>query len=394
MTANAMDIGMCPRCGRELVRGTTPTGKVCFRCPSCGGVAVTLPVLRESIGAESIAALTNAARAAESTGCACPGCGGDMSLLKVGAGKDKIEIDVCGRCLSVWCDKGEYEALAPPPQPKPGQPTMKQLLERTSPEARERYAATMAGSLPEDVSFTNFDLGDVLYDVVRLVVGAPSLWRKVKPVSPIFAIALTLSLPIAQACIFYSCHDVATGGGTGLVTPYRNFWILSDKMARKVGFDISSPLTALTFPFVQTSGVTALLYAFFLFVPLAVAERRMGHRRFLQMFLKFMAVSVLAHTLLVAVGAASGRLVGIVPVALGFLTYSSFAWPDMRIKDSLGLLSIYSGIVGLLLLGYALLGNFAREYLSVGFGAIAACIALGAFLGRRLRLANESEVRL
>lgn len=294
MAANEMDIGMCPRCGRELVRGTTPTGKVCFRCPSCGGVAVTLPALRESIGAESIAALTAAARTAERTGCACPGCGGDMSLLKVGAGKDKIEVDVCGRCLSVWCDKGEFEALAPPPPPKPDQPTMKQLLERTSPKARERYAATMVDSLPEEVSLANFDLDDILYDVVRLVIGAPSLWRRVRPVSPIFAIALTLSLPIAQACIFYSCHDIGAGGGSLSLSPYRDFWILSEKMAQKCGFDISRPLTAITFPFVQASGWIALIYAFFLFVPLAVMERRMGHRKFVQLFLKLMAVTVLA----------------------------------------------------------------------------------------------------
>ena len=49
------EIGFCPRCGRELVRGATPTGKVCFRCPSCGGMVVTLPVLRESLDAKSIA---------------------------------------------------------------------------------------------------------------------------------------------------------------------------------------------------------------------------------------------------------------------------------------------------------------------------------------------------
>lgn len=182
-------------------------------------------------------------------------------------------------------------------------------------------------------------------------------------------------------------------GGSLSLSPYRDFWILSEKMAQKCGFDISRPLTAITFPFVQASGWIALIYAFFLFVPLAVMERRMGHRKFVQLFLKLMAVTVLAQTLFVAVGAASGRLVGIVPVALGFLAYSSFAWPDLRIKSPLGLMSIYSGTVGLALLVYALLGNSTREYLSIGVGAIAACIALGAFLGRRLRLANERDAR-
>ena len=81
------EIGFCPRCGRELVRGATPTGKVCFRCPSCGGMAVTLPVLRESLDAKSIAALTRSARAAEHVGCLCPGCAGRMTLLKVGDDK-------------------------------------------------------------------------------------------------------------------------------------------------------------------------------------------------------------------------------------------------------------------------------------------------------------------
>ena len=51
-------IGVCPRCGRELVRSSTPTGKVCFRCASCGGVAVTLPVLRESLDVRGFAGLT------------------------------------------------------------------------------------------------------------------------------------------------------------------------------------------------------------------------------------------------------------------------------------------------------------------------------------------------
>ena len=88
------DIGFCPRCWRELVRGTTPTGKVCFRCPSCGGMAVTLPVLRESLDARRVAALMRAARAAEHVGCLCPGCAGRMTLLTVGEGGDKLEIDV------------------------------------------------------------------------------------------------------------------------------------------------------------------------------------------------------------------------------------------------------------------------------------------------------------
>ena len=381
------DIGFCPRCGRELVRGATPTGKVCFRCPSCGGMAVTLPVLRESLDAKSIAALTRSARAAEHVGCLCPGCAGRMTLLKVGDGKDKLEIDVCGRCLSVWCDKGEYETLAPSAPPRPGEATMRQILERATPEARERYAASMLDSLPEEASLGDYEIGDILRDVARIVVGAPTLWRTVKPVSPIFTIALALALPVSHACVFYSYHDITTsiGMGCGVRGCYRDFWILTETMAEKCGFDISSPLAALTFPFVQMSGRAALLFAFLLFFPLATIERRAGHRRFIVLFLSFMAASVAAQVVFAGLGLSSGRLVGIVPIALGYMAYSSFAWPDLRVRDKVGLLSVYAWIVGLAMLFWVFLRSVACDYFSLGLGPIVACIALGAFLGQRSR---------
>ena len=380
------EIGFCPRCGRELVRGATPTGKVCFRCPSCGGMVVTLPVLRESLDTKSIAALTRSARAAEHVGCLCPGCAGQMTLMKVGDGADKLEIDVCGRCLSVWCDKGEYEVLAPPPPPKHGEATMRQILERATPEARERYAAAVLDSLPEEVSPGDYDLGDILRDVARIVIGAPTLWRMVKPESPIFTIVLTLALPIVHACVFCSCHDITTeitDVGVRERVYYRDFWVLTEAMAEKCGFDVSSPLTALSFPFVQMSGRVALIFAFLLFLPLAVVERRAGHRKFIGLFLSFTVASVIAQVAFAGLGLASGRLVGISPIALGYLAYASSAWPELRIRDKVGLLSIYAWIVGLAMLSLVFLRSIACDYFSFGLGPIAACVALGAILGCR-----------
>lgn len=376
-------IGICPRCGRELVRGTTPTSKVCFRCSSCGGVSVTLPVLRESLDARSIAVLTRSARAAEHAGCTCPGCGDRMSLLQVGDGKDKLEIDVCGRCLSVWCDKGEYETLAPP-SPKLGERSMRELVAQASPEARERYVDALAESLPEEASPADFDIGDILRDIACLIIGAPTLWRTVKPVSPIFTILTTLALPVAQVCIYYQFHDLHTASyAIRFPSRYRDFWYISASMAEKYGFDLSAPLNALTFPFVQTSGRMALFYAFLLFLPLAAVERRIGHARFIGLFLAFTGVSSLAHLLFAAIGLTSGCLCGIEPVAIGFLAYTSFAWPDLRIRDRIGLMSVYSGIAGLFLFVFMLLNGLSFDFLSCGVGPIAACLALGAILGRR-----------
>ena len=387
-------IGICPRCGRELVRSSTPTGKVCFRCASCGGVAVTLPVLRESLDLRSIAALTRSARAAEHAGCTCPGCGGSMSLLKVGDGKNKLEIDVCGRCLSVWCDKGEYETLAPP-LPQSGERSMRELVAQASPEERERYADALLESLPEEVSPADFDIGDILRDIARLIIGAPTLWRTLKPVSPIFTILMTLALPVAQVCIYYQFHNLhaayqfhnlhAASYAIRFSSRYRDFWDISASMAEKYGFDLSAPLNALTFPFVQTSGRMALFYAFLLFIPLAAVERRIGHARFFGLFFAFVAVSSLAQAFFATLGLTTGYLCGIVPIAIGFLTYTSFAWPDLRIRGRIGLMSVYSGIVGLFLLVFPMLNALVLDFLSCGVGPIAACLALGAILGRRSR---------
>ena len=200
-------IGICPRCGRELVRSSTPTGKVCFRCASCGGVAITLPVLRESLDVRSIAVLMRSARAAERAYFpVCADIGQNGVVLRISAFHSAC------RCRAAhWTCKIHW-----------------------------------------------------------------SLFR--------------------VCCGFVPCASVFA-----------------------------------------TLGLT------------------------------------------------TGYLCGIVPIAIGFLTYTSFAWPDLRIRDRIGLMSVYSGIVGLFLLAFPMLDALALDFLSCGVGPIAACLALGAILGRRSR---------
>jgi membrane associated rhomboid family serine protease len=207
-------------------------------------------------------------------------------------------------------------------------------------------------------------------------------------VSPIFTILMTLALPVAHVCIYYQFHDLYAAKYAILFSStsrYRNFCYISASMAEKYGFDLSAPLNALTFPFVQTSGGMALSSAFLLFIPLAAVERRIGQARFIGLFFAFVAVSSLAQAFFAILGLTTGYLCGIVPIAIGFLTYTSYAWPDLRIRDRIGLMSVYSGIVGLFLLAFPMLNALALDFLSCGVGPIAACLALGAILGRRSR---------
>ena len=48
-------------------------------------------------------------------------------------------------------------------------------------------------------------------------------------------------------------------------------------------------------------------------------------------------------------------------------------------------MSIYAGIVGLFLLAFLQLDIFVFDFLSFGVGPIAACLALGAILGRQAK---------
>lgn len=103
----------CPRCGGKLTKGWTKSRRVCLSCESCGGMSAKVGLLRQTFDPESVAAISAQARAHAVAGCTCPDCGNSMSLIKVAVGKRAIEIDVCGKCQSVWYDKDEFEAIVP-----------------------------------------------------------------------------------------------------------------------------------------------------------------------------------------------------------------------------------------------------------------------------------------
>jgi membrane associated rhomboid family serine protease len=64
----------------------------------------------------------------------CPHCDRPMDLVRMPPGAGDLELDVCRRCLCVWFDPTEYEALPHrPPPPRPAEPEL-------SPRAREAVA--------------------------------------------------------------------------------------------------------------------------------------------------------------------------------------------------------------------------------------------------------------
>ncbi len=388
------DVGVCPRCGQDLIRGFSPKGKVLFFCPSCGGRAVTLPTLHEALGAQDLAAINRAARAVEHVGCCCPGCGADMTLLKVGTGDAKIEIDVCGRCLTIWCDSGEFEHLCPPQPPSSAAvPTMRDVLIKASPEARERFAASVLNKIPTDVSAADHGLGDVLGDVARLVAGVPTLWRNTSLATPFLSILLCVAIPALQAVVF-GLH------GANHPLSYasrRDFWVITQYMAELWGFsgfdNFSNVLTA---PFIQYSGLMSFCLAIMMFPILVVIERRLGFIRLLGVLVSLWGVTLVTHVFAQILHLSDGFYCGFVPIALGVGSFALTVLPDARlnlgfiqgtlleVSSQNGVrLDLLAGFFLLTLILFLLLGASSRDYLSLMFVPSLTSAFVGVCLGRR-----------
>lgn len=368
----------CPRCGTFLVRGFTAAHKVCMDCPDCRGRLITLPVLKDGLGAAGVSALSRAAKDGSKAGCRCPSCGNVMGLLKVGIDGRKVEIDVCASCLSVWCDRGEFEALVPVREPEPGKEDFHSLAMKASPEARERLAEAMLEQVPEDVDPRDFTLDEVMLDVVRLVVGAPTLWRKVEPSGPICSMLLSLGIVAFQG-VFYHLFNA----GEHLIR--RGFWAMDAAMIRKIGYAFpGDPLSWLAFPAVQLSGIVALLLVVALFPVFAIVERRDGCARFIGLLIVFWLTSLAAHSFQTATSSAVGsRMCGIVPIAYGFVSYLWSAYPTARmVLHQWSNMPVWSYliIVSLFLFSIQLVTSLTASF---ALFAIVDCIAVGSLLGIR-----------
>ena len=104
---------ICPRCGGKLSPSRTKSNQNCRMCDSCGGMTAKLSTLKKVFAEESLTELKERAKKHEQSGCVCPDCGSQMSILRVSTGNQRVEIDVCATCGAIWYDKDELEMLVP-----------------------------------------------------------------------------------------------------------------------------------------------------------------------------------------------------------------------------------------------------------------------------------------
>lgn len=109
---------VCPADRRPLDRRSSPHG-VYWACPSCGGRAVGIGLLRKTVAKQAVDQIWAAAREQRvPAGRPCPSCLDPMH--DVSSGPDGPSVDVCRVCQFVWFDASEYEQIPVEPAPRPG----------------------------------------------------------------------------------------------------------------------------------------------------------------------------------------------------------------------------------------------------------------------------------
>ncbi|OPZ87548.1 MAG: Rhomboid family protein [bacterium ADurb.Bin429] len=124
----------CPECRTALTQERDARG-FAWRCPTCGGRALTVAVLRRTVLRDAVNEVWLQAQArAGKPGRACPSCGGRLQEVRSTLATPSVRVDVCPICTLLWFDAAEYEAL--PTEPEKTPTTEPEL----PPEAREAVA--------------------------------------------------------------------------------------------------------------------------------------------------------------------------------------------------------------------------------------------------------------
>jgi membrane associated rhomboid family serine protease/Zn-finger nucleic acid-binding protein len=148
----------CPNDQLVLIRASPRRG-VFWTCSSCGGRAVGLGQLRETVDPGLVTDLWTRARDGNATtDRPCPICAQPMALVSLDRNGTGPAVDVCRTCYVVWFDPQEFEVLQPivEPEPVPERPIPDQaaeILAIAASEAIKERARRDSGREPPEGSW-------------------------------------------------------------------------------------------------------------------------------------------------------------------------------------------------------------------------------------------------
>ncbi|MHB9026466.1 MAG: TFIIB-type zinc ribbon-containing protein [Armatimonadota bacterium] len=106
----------CPSCRGLLSEGRDHYGML-WQCPTCGGLALAMAVLRKKLTSPTLTTVWRAAQEGQGTpGRPCPLCDRRMIEVSSGIGEPPVLVDVCSLCSYLWFDPAEFEKLPALPE--------------------------------------------------------------------------------------------------------------------------------------------------------------------------------------------------------------------------------------------------------------------------------------
>jgi len=101
----------CPTCN-VLLQAQKPEGIRLWKCASCRGFAISLPIVRKGLKKASFRKIWQKLSTGQiETGRPCPGCKDPLSVVEADGHGGVIKIDVCRTCQILWFDDEEYSDL-------------------------------------------------------------------------------------------------------------------------------------------------------------------------------------------------------------------------------------------------------------------------------------------
>jgi membrane associated rhomboid family serine protease/Zn-finger nucleic acid-binding protein len=266
----------CPNCGSGLTRTPNKVG-IFWVCGRCGGQAVSVTLLRRTIGASRVQAIWSQTFGSPGNdGKSCPICLRGMVPVTMGVPGSKLDLDVCKRCQFVWFDAAEYESIPPPP-PRPKDPFA--VDEKDLPQAaREALALHRVRQIAEQANAENA-VPDANWKAVPGLLGLP-VEMDSDPLNRVPLATLVLSLLIAV---------VSLGAFSNLESAARNFGLIPHDAWRHGG------LTFLTSFFLHGGLFHLGGNLYFLVVFGMPVENYLGSRRWLLLVLLAALTGNLLH---------------------------------------------------------------------------------------------------
>lgn len=144
----------CPHCGNTLTRGSLAGQReFVWACQHCGGRAVNLPVMRQTVARNIVNNLWQRVQSQPHRGQRpCPACGLAMRALALRSPERDFEIDACRACQWFWFDPDEFDLLPSPPvrtREKPLSPAAYEVVARWEIERLRNRESKISNEPPD-----------------------------------------------------------------------------------------------------------------------------------------------------------------------------------------------------------------------------------------------------